>query len=169
MANYIVRKFSQDDLALLKADWKNLEKGKDMSFFQTYDWYESINEVKPTKGEVVFIEILDPEKAILIAPLWILRHSYLFVNKRGCYFWGKEGYSDYLNFIYSDFDGNALDTLFSFIREEFCVTQYYLDFLQEKTDVVAYIESHIPHIDKQLRIKFPYKTVMESDKDGLFS
>lgn len=153
MANYHIRKYSQPDLALLRKDWQLLEKGKDMSFFQTYDWYESINDVVPNKGEVVFIEVLDSEKAVLIAPLWILRHTYLFVNKRGCYFWGKDGYSDYLNFIYFEFDGQALIALFSFIHKEYGVKRYYFEFLQESTDVVSYIESHIPKVNK---ISFSY-------------
>jgi len=148
MDNYIVRKYSQHNLSLIKRDWQLLEKGRDMSYFQTYDWYESINDIKPNKGEVVFIEVLDNKKPLLIAPLWILRHSHLLVNRRGCYFWGKDGYSDYLNFVYLDFDETALLTLFSFIRKEYGITQYYLEFLQERTDIVAYIDSHMPLVQK---------------------
>ena len=148
MDNYIVHKYSQGELTQLKKDWKLLEKGKDMSYFQTYDWYESINDITPSKGEVVFVEVIKSEKAILIAPLWILRHTYLLVNKKGCYFWGKDGYSDYLNFVYSEFDGEALNTLFVFIRKEYGVSQYYLEFLQESIDVVSYIQQLVPKIHK---------------------
>ncbi len=148
MENYHICKYAQQELALLRKDWLLLEKGKDMSYFQTYDWYESINDVIPNKGEVFFIEVLDDDKAILIAPLWILRYTHLLVNKRGCYFWGKDGYSDYLNFIYSEFDGQALTALFTYVRKEFGVTHYCLEFLQESTDVVSYIERFTPKVNK---------------------
>lgn len=140
MGNYVVRKYGPKDLCLLKNDWLLLENGKDMSYFQTYDWYVSINDVVPEIGEVVFFEVIDKGKVILIAPLWILKKTYLFINKRGVYFWGRDGYSDYLNFIYSEFDGKALDALFVYIQNNYGVTQYYLEFLQEGIDVVRYLE-----------------------------
>ena len=156
MNNYIVRKYAQRDLTLLRKGWQLLETGKDMSYFQTYDWYESINDITQSKGEVVFIEVIKSEKTLLIAPLWILRHTYLFVNKCGCYFWGKNGYSDYLNFIYTEFDENALNALFTFISKEYGITQYYLEFLQEGTDVVSYLAHSIPKLKK---ISFSYATI----------
>lgn len=158
--NYTIRKYAQHDLHSLKSNWQILEKGKDMSYFQTYDWYESINDVVPNKGEVVFIEVLLSGKAILIAPLWILKRTYFFVNKQGCYFWGKDGYSDYLNFIYFEFDGQALIALFTYIRKEFGVKHYYLEFLQESTDVVSYIERFIP---KAKKISFSYAAIKLPD------
>ena len=153
MDNYIVQKYRQEDLAQLRKNWQLLEKGKDMSYFQTYDWYESINDITPSKGEVVFVEVIKSKKVLLIAPLWILRHSFLFINKRGCYFWGKDGYSDYLNFIYSEFDGKALSALFNFIRKEYGISRYYLEFLREGLDVVSYIEQNVSRVHK---VSFSY-------------
>lgn len=166
MDNYIVQKYNQRELTQLRKDWQLLEKGKDMSYFQTYDWYESINDIIPSKGEVVFVEVTKSEKAILIAPLWILRHNYLFVNKKGCYFWGKDGYADYLNFIYSEFDGKALSALFAFIRKEYGVSQYYLEFLREGLDVVLYIERLIQRVHK---ISFSYPALNLPDDVELYS
>ena len=57
MDNYQVQKYFQRDFVLLETDWKALEKGKDMSYFQTYDWYESINNVVPSHGDVVFLVV----------------------------------------------------------------------------------------------------------------
>lgn len=148
MTNYVVRKYAQCDFALLKNDWLSLEQGKDMSYFQTFDWYESINDIVPAKGEVVFVEVLKGEDVKLIAPLWILRHTYYFVNKRGCYFWGKDGFADYLNFIYRDFDEKALDELFVFIKTEYGTMRYFLEFLKKETDVVMYLEKLFPNIQK---------------------
>lgn len=148
MDNYIIRKYTQPDLIQLKKDWQSLENGKDMSYFQTFDWYESINDIVPCKGEVVFIEVLDGEKVKLIAPLWIMRQTYLFVNKRGCYFWGKDGLGDYLNFIYQDFDEKALHALFVFIKKEYGSIRYFLDFLKERTDIVQYLKEHFPNIQR---------------------
>ena len=156
MENYTVRKYIPENLHLLKNDWQILEKGKDMSFFQTYDWYESINTSIPKKGEVVFLQICRNGKTVLIAPLWILNRTYLFVNKRGVYFWGKDGYSDYLNFVYSDFDGGALETVFQYLRIEYGSTHYYLEFLQENLEVVSFLENYVPHIAK---ISFSYAAI----------
>lgn len=156
MENYIVHKYAQKDLSLLKNDWRLLETGKDMSYFQTYDWYNSINDIIPNKGEVVFLKVTRNGNVILIAPLWILRKTYLFINKRGVYFWGKDGYSDYLNFIYSEFDEKSLETLFSFIKEEYRVTHYYLEFLQDSLDVVSYLERYLPRYNK---VSFNYAAI----------
>ena len=143
MENYIIRKFVQRDLDLLECDWRLLENGKDMSYFQTYNWYKSINDIVPNKGEVVYIEVVRNETVVLIAPLWILTKTYCLINKSGVYFWGKDGYSDYLNFVYSEFDGNALETMFSYLQAEYGVSHYYLDFLQKDLSVVSYIQRFI--------------------------
>ncbi len=58
----IIHKFFQKDLFLLKSDWLALEKGRDMSYFQTYDWYESINDVVPSHGKVFFFLSLKKER-----------------------------------------------------------------------------------------------------------
>ena len=166
MDNYIIQKYGQGDLAQLRKDWQLLEKGKDMSYFQTYNWYESINDIIPSKGEVVFLEVIKSGKVLLIAPLWILRHTYLLVNKQGCYFWGKDGYSDYLNFIYSEFDGEALNALFAFIRKEYGVSRYYLEFLQEGGEAVSYIEQLVPNIHK---ISFFYPVLNLPNEVELYS
>ena len=153
MDNYIIRKYVQGDLALLKNDWQELEKGKEMSYFQTYDWYESINDVVPSQGSVFFLTASKNDKVKLIAPLWILRNNYLFINKKGCYFWGREGYSDYLNFIYDEFDAESLNALFSFIKSDNKIKKYFLEFLNEGTSVVPFLEQRMQRVTK---ISFDY-------------
>ena len=153
MDNYQVQKYFQRDFVLLETDWKALEKGKDMSYFQTYDWYESINNVVPSHGDVVFLVFSKNGEVILIAPLWVLRKNHLLINKKGCYFWGREGFSDYLNFIYDVFDGGALLALFSYIKSELGIKTYYLEFLNERTAVVPFLEQKMERKDK---ISFNY-------------
>lgn len=148
MDNYIIKKYAQCDLPLLKKDWQSLENGKEMSYYQTFDWYESMNDIVPSKGVVVFIEVLRGEEVKLIAPLWIMKHTYLWVNKRGCYFWGREGFGDYLNFIYQVFDEKALEALFVFIKTEYGTMRYFLEFLKKETGVVTYLENYFSDIQK---------------------
>lgn len=148
MENYRILKYVQRDLALLEKDWRALEKGEDMSYFQTYDWYESINDVIPSHGEVVFLTVSKNKKVKLIAPLWILKRNHMLINKKGCYFWGREGFSDYLNFIYDIFDSEALLALFLYVRCELNIKNYYLEFLSEKTRVVPFLEQKMKGMAK---------------------
>lgn len=84
MCKYRVQAYDPFGFKKLKDVWDKLYEGKDMTYFQSYDWYEIINSMIPLKGEVLYLVVSNGLQPILIAPLWILRRTFGFINKKGC-------------------------------------------------------------------------------------
>lgn len=131
MCKYRVQAYDPFGFKKLKDVWDKLYEGKDMTYFQSYDWYEIINSMIPLKGEVLYLVVSNGLQPILIAPLWILRRTFGFINKKGCYFFGRGGYTDYLNFIYKSFDPLALDAIFVYVRTNYGISRYFLECMPE--------------------------------------
>lgn len=129
--DYQIKEYYPKDLDLLKTDWNTLENGHDMTYFQSFDWYHSINDNLPNVGEVVFFLVLRENSPVLIAPLWILRNRYNFINHPGCYFWGREGYSDYLNFVYKELSKDCLSNLMRYVKSNYKIKECFFEFLKE--------------------------------------
>ncbi len=93
------------DLDALRNKWIRLEKGPDMTVFQSFEWnrlaYEQhINSVYNR----LFSKVVVYEDDNILAPVIIQRYGFGFRwlgRKRGIYLLGEGTYSDYLNFIYN--------------------------------------------------------------------
>ena len=109
---YKTEYYNIENFSKLESVWKELEKGEDMTSFQSYHWYQMLNECYVPKDTPNYLSIYAVVKRdneiVLIAPLWIVKKTFKIVNKKGIYFLGREGWSDYLNFIYKDFDDDAM-------------------------------------------------------------
>ena len=131
----------------LESVWKDLEKGQDMTSFQTYRWYKMLNECYVPKDTPNFLSIYAVVKrdneVILIAPLWIVRKTFGIVNKKGIYFLGREGWSDYLNFIYKDFDEDAMLFLLKDVTKKYKVTSYNFSELKENVQSYKFFNSNM--------------------------
>ena len=142
---YQVEYINKNDISCLETTWKQLEKGSDMSYFQSYDWYEMLNDVyvpEDTKNYVsVYAVVRRDGVGILIAPLWIVKQTFKFVNKKGVYFLGRQGWSDYLNFIYSDFDSCALDLLLHDVKEKYKVSKFFFSEMKQNIKSFQYFIS----------------------------
>lgn len=139
MCKYRVQAYDPFGFKKLKDVWDKLYEGKDMTYFQSYDWYEIINSMIPLKGEVLYLVVSNGLQPILIAPLWILRRTFGFINKKGRYFFGRGGYTDYLNFIYKSFDPLALDAIFVYVRTNYGISRYFLECMPEYSASYQYI------------------------------
>lgn len=114
---YTLKLFPREDFLLLEAWWKLLEKGKDMTVYQSYDWYFQLNQYStvnfPQKhGKVFYAVCFENEVPILIAPLELVRVGVQVKGvgtKSGFYIIGRNGFTDYLNFIYNEFCPDAVD------------------------------------------------------------
>lgn len=87
------------------------------------------------------------QKEVMIAPLWLTHFSgwrkvYNRTSLHKCTFIGCTGFSDYLNFIYSSFDGAALDSLFVALRKLYGIRHYYLNCLKEESCSYQYLRTH---------------------------
>ena len=106
----------------LKETWLKLEQGDDMTAFQAYRWYESLNRqflsgAFPGTDRVIYAVCKKDGRAVMIAPLHIKRFGLEFKGygcAPGTYIFGEWGFTDYLNFIYNDFDSEAAEALIEF-------------------------------------------------------
>ncbi len=142
---YEVKIFDTLSISQLKTDWELLQSGEDMTYFQSFDWYlmlSQINQKKYNKHAVVFIEVLYNGMPCLIAPLWIVFKTFGLVNRKGVYFFGRQGWNDYCNIIYKQFDENAVDFLFGYIEKKLKINEFRFDLLRENSSFYEYLKSN---------------------------
>lgn len=123
--------------------WRYLESGVDMTYYQRYDWYEKLaglNSKKYVAHEILFalVRSIDGD-AVMIAPLWIVKHRFRLINKKGAYFFGCQGWNDYCNFIYRDFSPQAMICLMDDLYARWGITYYRFDYMKEETMAYRYI------------------------------
>lgn len=133
----------QENIEEIKNKWKTLEVGSDMTYFQCYSWYEMLISFTPTNSIAVdcgYALVSDAcGRPLVIAPLWIIKFNFLFVNKKGVYFIGRKGCTDYLNFIYDKFDDKAIDFLLSEISKKYKLNRFVFEDVLETTEFSKYL------------------------------
>lgn len=131
MCLFSVEYYNKEQFPLLQKEWRNLEKGIDMTYYQSYDWYEMLNEhyvPNDTSNYSSIYAVLKKEKiVIMIAPLWIVKHNFRWVNKKGIYILGHEGWTDYVNFIYLKYDKQGMSYLLKDISNKYEIKNYRFD------------------------------------------
>lgn len=141
--NYSVKYISAKKLYDIQDIWMSLENGNDMTVFQSYQWYNMLlNYYIPedTSNYLSFFAVVSHDDyPCMIAPLWVVKHTFRFLNKKGVYLLGRDSYSDYLNFIYNEFDGDAFDYLVAEIKNKFNVNHFVFEQIQESTAFYQYI------------------------------
>ena len=79
---YLVEYISASNLEKIEQVWKLLERGSDMTLFQSYDWNKMLLEFyipKDTKYyESQYAIVKNEETVCLIAPLWITKKTFRF-------------------------------------------------------------------------------------------
>ena len=144
---YTIDYYNIECFSKLMCAWKKLERGKDMTSFQTYSWYEMLNECYVPKDTLNYLSIYAvvkrEEEVVLIAPLWIVKKTFRIVNKKGIYFLGREGWSDYLNFIYKDFDDAAMTFLLQEVAKKYEVSSFNFSELKENVQSYKYFNSNM--------------------------
>lgn len=146
---YTVCDYSNDDFEALKADWLRLEKGADMTAFQSYSWYDGLHTLhdrERTKNlfrRWRYIVVRKGDIPLLIAPLEIKRCGFGYRNygaaPRGVYFIGRMGYTDYLNFIYDRFDPDAMAAMLEYVAGKYRQKRFCFDRILENTESYRYL------------------------------
>lgn len=124
-----ITEFSPEEFDKLEKAWKCLEKGIEMSWFQTYDWYKIINKhfmaekkKAPFRFGTYVLLSDDEDKPLMIAPIQVVKTG-LYVKgiglRKGFYFIGRQGFSDYLNFIYDNFEDSYLDSILNYVKTKY--------------------------------------------------
>lgn len=142
---YQIKTFTSSNFHLLKEEWIKLEKGEDMTYYQSYHWYESIMKFMPEKKGYygsVFLCIYLGDQLQLICPLWVVYKTINFVNKRSVYILGRQGWSDYLNVIYDNCSTDAFLVLFNYIKDKWKIKSVCFEQLMEHSRFFKYISSN---------------------------
>ena len=111
---------NEKDFAELKGHWKELETGSEMTCFQSYEWNKLLYSIwnKRVFNRLLY-KIVVYEAKTVIAPLIVPNYNFvckLLGKKAAIRFLGTGGYSDYLNFIYSE--ASSLESVIKHIKEE---------------------------------------------------
>ena len=144
-----ITEYTPETFWKLKEKWHLLEQGKEMTAFQKYHWYQNLNElykkerVKKVCGRK-WVYLLAEENGIpvMIAPFQICMHGFGYQQygvRRGCYFIGRMGYTDYLNFIYSDFSEEACGALLNYVVEKYHQKTFIFEQIPEQTSAHQYV------------------------------
>ena len=90
----------------------------------------------------IYAVIKNDSIPVLIAPLWIILHTFNLVNKKGIYILGRSSWSDYLNFVYEEFDCDAINYLINCITQKYKVKRVYIESLREDSQTFNYFRQH---------------------------
>lgn len=146
MANYIIEEYANGSIELLKETWLMLEKGDDMTYYQSYNWNKIVQQFTPQiKGRCksLYLLVRQGNTPLLIAPLWIITKTHLLVNKKGAYLVGRKGWSDYLNFIYEDCSDDVFKIVFEYIHHRLGLNFCCFEQIKEDTKLYAYLSQHV--------------------------
>lgn len=134
----------------LESAWRVLEDGSEMTAFQSYDWFKNINNlyfrerIKKAVRRWIYLLVTDCDKPIMIAPIQIVKfgkgfHCNTIGLNRGAYFIGRQGYTDYLNFIYFEFCEKAANFIFDYLKNEYHIKRFCFEQLLNETSLYQYI------------------------------
>lgn len=134
---YSIDYYNKKQFPLLQNDWERLQKGHDMTIYQSYAWYKMLNMQYVPEDTKQYISIYAVIKSdgipVLIAPLWIILHTFKLVNKKGIYILGRSSWSDYLNFVYDEFEDKALAFLMDNVSKKYKINRFYFESLKESS------------------------------------
>ena len=143
---YSLAFYKREQFHMLEKDWKRLERGGDMTLYQSYDWYEMLNKVylpqDSSNYESVYITLKRNSDIVVIAPFWIILHTFKIVNKKGVYFIGRSGWSDYLNFIYAEFDAEGMIYLMEKVAERYKIHRFCLESFKENVKSYQFLRTY---------------------------
>lgn len=145
-----IKIFPSEKLHLLKSDWERLQSGKDMTVFQQYIWYYGLNEqyIKGCfkKGEFAEYYVAYKDgKAVMIAPIHIKKHGFEYKglgSAAGIYIIGQWGFTDYLNFIYEDFDSECACAIMEELKKKYRRLKFHFMFIKENNAFDLFLKEH---------------------------
>jgi len=146
-----ITEYSPSQYESLGPAWRSLETGKDMTAFQSFDWFRNINHLYHSEPrwridrKWTYLLIERDNLPILIAPIFIQRFGFSFGGhlwaRRGAHMIGRHGYSDYLNFIYAQFDPAAVELLIDYLRQHYGVASLTVANLLAETELAIYLRA----------------------------
>ncbi|MCQ2484936.1 MAG: hypothetical protein MJ168_06345 [Clostridia bacterium] len=151
-----IKTYNCEQFCELENDWKNLQNGSDMTVFQQYIWYYGLNEqyLKGCfkHGELARYYVAYKDgKAAMIAPIHIRKHGFEYKGigtAAGIYVIGQWGFTDYLNFIYNDFDAECAEAIMDEIKKNYPRLHFHFMFVREGNAFQHFLEER--YADKNI-------------------
>ncbi|MCQ2744733.1 MAG: GNAT family N-acetyltransferase [bacterium] len=146
-----ISEFRPKDFDKIENAWKTLEKGVEMTWFQTYEWYKIVNKhflMEKKKAPFRFGTYVllsdDNDKPLMIAPIQVV-HVGFYVKRvglrKGFYFIGRQGFSDYLDFIYDDFKDEYLNEILTFLKDKYKMNSFFFENISSKVSSYKYLKT----------------------------
>lgn len=149
---------SLSDLEEMAEIWRRLEKGGDMTVFQSHEWNKLLLEEEKKKylssllSTVMVIKISKSGTVLGLLPLVVQRLSNKtkwFGRKKGLYILGHSSYSDYLNLVYEDgFDDACFNELLKYMKKNFRGFSFYATDIRANTKFAACLRASGAVLDK---------------------
>lgn len=140
---YTIRYINGKHLNQIRGEWEALETGEEMTMFQSYQWFQMLVEhyiPEDTKNfESLYAVVESDGNPCMIAPLWIVKKTFRFLNKKGIYLLGRDSFSDYLNFVYKNFDANAFDCLLNDLSKRYRIKSFAFESFRDTTSIYRHI------------------------------
>ncbi|MBP9987909.1 MAG: GNAT family N-acetyltransferase, partial [Ruminococcus sp.] len=137
-----------NNFSKMKEYWEKLEKGKDMTPFQSYFWYEKINEYSIANGneknDFYAVAKLD-SNPVMIAPIHIINHGISvkgFGIEKGIYILGTSTHTDYLSFIYDEFYPEAVEAIIDYVKKKCKLNNFFFEEIIENTEFDKYLSAN---------------------------
>lgn len=142
-----IKFFKPEQFDEMKAEWENLHSGEDMTVFQRRIWYDGLNRQYlahcfRASEKAVYAVAYKDGAAAMIAPVHIKKHGFEYKgigSDSGAYIIGRWGFTDYLNFIYKDFDPECFEEIVAKLRTSFGVKKFHFDFIRRGTATDNYL------------------------------
>lgn len=152
---YTVKGYGPSQYDQLKMQWRMLETGDDMTIFQSFNWYKNINALyfkEKTKNvfrrwEYILVE--EDGRPVMIAPIQIILFGFQYKCvglRKGFYFIGRQGYTDYLNCIYKEFNEEAFFVVAEYLINKYHCSYFCFEQLLENTKLAQYIVDKYNHV-----------------------
>lgn len=150
---------SMKDFEALECAWKQLENGKDMTAFQSYEWNRLlVEEFFHLRYNRLFAEIqcyvvTEDQKAVAILPVIIQKRSAKILwwgRKKGAYILGEGSWSDYLNFIYQEPNEEAWELILNNLPKPVFVTS-----LRSSAEMCHFLEDRGSMLSQQPSVFVP--------------
>lgn len=151
-----IKYFFADNIDELRGQWEKLERGADMTIFQSYRWNQLLlREFHAYKynqmfSHIEFVVAFEGSEVLMIAPVIIQKFSLKLSwlgRRKGIYILGYNSYSDYLNFVYNEFISDAYEQIIKDIKDKYSCLPIYMFNLREHTAMCEYLSNNNYRID----------------------
>ncbi len=139
----------EQDLLPLKETWEKMEKGKEMTTFQTYQWHRLLLKewygwkLHALYSRIIIYVACEQELPVMIFPAIIYKFSTKtkwFGQPKGVYLMGQGSYSDYMNVIFESFSSEAFEAIRNEIRNDFPGFPICISSVREDAELTSYLK-----------------------------